>query len=67
MSAYLGSVSCSTTRAIETEILAIILEAIQIAHIKGWYNLWLEMDSSLVFHYFKNHGLANIQSNFFFV
>ncbi|KAK9943231.1 hypothetical protein M0R45_008846 [Rubus argutus] len=58
-SSFIGALSCKVTvnSAIEVELLDVI-EAIRVASLKGWNRLWLETDSSLVVHYFKNHNLV---------
>ncbi|XP_062027735.1 uncharacterized protein LOC133743716 [Rosa rugosa] len=46
-----------TLSAIDAEVLAVI-EALRIAWVKSWTHIWLETDSMLVVHYFKNPKLV---------
>lgn len=59
MASFLGAFSCKIIVAsvIEVEVL-VVVEAVRVAWNKGWLHLWLETDSSLVVHYFKNLGLV---------
>jgi ribonuclease HI len=58
MVTFLGAFAnkVNVTNALEAEVLAVI-EAICLAWIKAWKNLWLETDSSMVVHYFNSPSM----------
>ena len=45
------------TSTIEAELL-VVIEAVRVAWLKEWLNLWLETDSLLVIHYFTSPNLV---------